>query len=52
VDLPDRVRAAKAAAVACFRSQVTAIGPGPADGPVLPARVLAHFARAFEVVLS
>lgn len=52
VDLPDEVRAAKTAAVSCFRTQVRPIGPGPADGPVLPPRVLAHFDRAYEVVLS
>jgi LmbE family N-acetylglucosaminyl deacetylase len=51
VDLPEEARAAKAAAVACFRSQVLPIGPEPGDGPVLPQRVLAHFARDFEVVL-
>ena len=50
--LPPPARAAKAAAVDCFASQVAPIGPGPADGPVLPARVLAHFARDHEVLLS
>lgn len=52
VDLPPAVRAAKAAAVAEFRSQITALGPEPADAPVLPAHVLARFARPFEVVLG
>jgi LmbE family N-acetylglucosaminyl deacetylase len=52
VDLPGEARAAKAAAVGCFRSQVEPIGPSPADGPVLPASFLAHFARDFEVLLS
>ena len=32
--------------------QVEPIGPGPADGPVLPDRVLAHFRRDHEVVLT
>ena len=50
VDLPDPVRAAKAAAVDCFASQVRPVGPERADGPVLPPEVLAHFARGFETV--
>jgi LmbE family N-acetylglucosaminyl deacetylase len=52
VDLDDATRERKAAAVRCFRSQVEPIGPGPADGPVLPDRVLAHFRRHHEVVLA
>ena len=50
--LPPEARSAKQAAVACFASQVAPIGPEPADGPVLPERVLAHFARDHEVLLS
>lgn len=49
VDLPADVRARKAAAVSCFASQVRSLGPDPADGPVLPPGVLAHFARDYEV---
>ncbi len=52
VDLDASARDRKAAAVGCFRSQVEPIGPGPADGPVLPDRVLAHFRRDHEVVLA
>jgi LmbE family N-acetylglucosaminyl deacetylase len=52
VDLGAGARARKAAAVACFRSQVEAIGPADVDGPVLPGRVLAHFRRDYEVVLG
>lgn len=51
VDLPADVRARKAAAVECFASQVRPIGPEPADGPVLPPGVLAHFTRDHEMVL-
>jgi LmbE family N-acetylglucosaminyl deacetylase len=51
VDLDTEMVARKAAAVDCFRSQVAAIGPAPADAPVLPDRVLAHFRRGHEVVL-
>jgi LmbE family N-acetylglucosaminyl deacetylase len=51
VALPGDVVAAKAAAIAEFRTQVGAIGPEPADGPVLPERVLDHFRRDTEVVL-
>jgi LmbE family N-acetylglucosaminyl deacetylase len=50
--LPAAARAAKQAAVTCFASQVAPIGPDAADGPVLPERVLAHFARNHEVLLS
>ncbi len=50
--LPPDAHAAKQAAVSCFVSQVTPIGPGAADGPVLPPGVLAHFARDHEVLLS
>jgi LmbE family N-acetylglucosaminyl deacetylase len=42
---------AKSRAISAFCSQVEQLGPAPEDGPVLPPRVLAHFARAFEVVL-
>lgn len=52
VDLTRDVSRAKQAAIACHVSQVEPLGPGPADGPVLPAGVLAHFARPYEVVLA
>ena len=51
VDLDRDALARKAAAVGCFRTQVAAIGPAPADVAVLPDRVLAHFRRDHEVVL-
>jgi LmbE family N-acetylglucosaminyl deacetylase len=52
VPLTPDVVARKAAAIAEFRTQVEAIGPEPADGPVLPPRVLDHFRRDHEVVLA
>lgn len=52
VAVPADVMARKEAAIAEFRTQVTAIGPGVADGPVLPERVLDHFRRRVEVVLT
>ncbi len=52
VDLDPAARAAKARAVDCFGTQVTPIGPGDLDGPVLPGRVLAHFRRDLELVLA
>ena len=52
IELDASARDRKAAAVSCFRSQVEPIGPGAADGPVLPDRVLAHFRRDHEVVLA
>lgn len=45
-------RAAKSAAVDCFTTQVRPIGPDTADAPVLPAHVLARFARPFEVFFT
>lgn len=52
VDLPTRVQAAKARAVAQFVSQTRPLGPLPQDAPVLPDHVLAHFERPFEVVFA
>lgn len=51
VELPTEVRDRKAAAVDCFGTQVRPLGPEPADGPVLPPRVLAHFGRGYEVLM-
>lgn len=52
IALDGAARDAKAAATACFRTQVEPIGPGPWDGPVVPERVLAHFRRDAELVLA
>lgn len=49
--LPPAAAAAKAAAVAAFVTQVEPLGPAPEDAAVLPAAVLARFARPVEVVL-
>jgi LmbE family N-acetylglucosaminyl deacetylase len=40
----------KATAIGLFSSQVAGVGPGPADGPILPGRVLRHHQRPFEVL--
>jgi LmbE family N-acetylglucosaminyl deacetylase len=52
IDLPPAARAAKASAVDAFTSQIAALGPDPADAPILPPEVLARFARPFEVVFA
>lgn len=52
VSLPPSVQEAKRAAIACFRTQVAPLGPGPADAVVLPPEFLAHSARPAEVVWS
>lgn len=49
--LPPAVRAAKAAAIAEFRSQLEPAG-SPHDDAVLPAAVVARFRRSFEVVFT
>lgn len=49
VPLPDRVAAAKQAAIRCFTSQLE--DRAPSGQPVLTPGVLAHFARAQEVLL-
>lgn len=51
IHLDPLAQAAKAKALGSFRSQLVNHGPSPEDGPVLPPRVLAHFARPFEVLL-
>ncbi len=51
VELPPEIRVAKARAVDAFITQIRPLGPLAQDAPVLPAHVLARFARPFEVVL-
>jgi LmbE family N-acetylglucosaminyl deacetylase len=46
------LQAAKANAVAAFRTQVEALGPAPGDAEILPPTVLARFARPYEVLLG
>jgi LmbE family N-acetylglucosaminyl deacetylase len=50
VTVPDP--AAKARAIDAFDTQVRPIGPESADAAVLPAHVVAHFQRPFEVVFA
>jgi LmbE family N-acetylglucosaminyl deacetylase len=52
IDLPPAARAAKAAAITAFPSQIAPLGPGEADAAILPPHVLARFARPFEVVFA
>lgn len=52
VDLHPHERAVKAAAVACFPSQLHPLSPDPADRAVLPPAVVAHFGRSFEIVFT
>jgi hypothetical protein len=47
VPLPASAAARKAAAIACFTSQLESRG---ALAPVLPARTVAHFTRGTEVL--
>lgn len=51
VPLDEDARAAKAAAVDAFVTQVRPLGPDAADRAVLPPEVLVRFARDVEVVL-
>ncbi len=48
---PER-RAAKRAAVACFRTQVRPLGPAPEDAAVLSPEMLASFDRGSEVLFQ
>jgi LmbE family N-acetylglucosaminyl deacetylase len=49
VPLPQPVRAAKAAAMTCYTSQLRPLGPRPEDAPVLWPGALARFDRDAEV---
>jgi LmbE family N-acetylglucosaminyl deacetylase len=50
--LTDDLRRRKELAVACFPSQIHPLGPGRADGPVVPPGDLAHFGRPYETVVT
>lgn len=50
IDLPPAARAAKAAAIAAFRSQIAPLGPAEADAAILPPDIVARFTRPFELV--
>ena len=52
INLTLDAQAAKARAIAEFHSQIEPLGPEPGDAEILPAHVLARFARPFEVVFA
>jgi LmbE family N-acetylglucosaminyl deacetylase len=52
VTLSGPARAAKAAAIAAFVTQIRPLGPLAADAPVLTAGTLARFARPYEIVFA
>lgn len=51
LELEPADRSAKAAAIACFRTQIRPIGPAAADAAVLSPGFLARFARAYETFI-
>lgn len=51
IALSPPARRAKAAALACFASQLGAVQPAPSR-PILPPHVLERFARGFEVLVA
>lgn len=50
VGLAPAILDAKRAAIACFTTQIAALGPEPTDAAVLPPEFLAHFDRHAEVL--
>ncbi len=48
--LPAPAERAKAAAIACFTTQIAPLSPDPRDAAVLPPEVLARFRRGSEIV--
>lgn len=52
LDLSEAQASRKRRAIAAYRSQITALGEDPADGPVLPAAFLSHFRRPNEIFVS
>ncbi|GAA3756321.1 LmbE family N-acetylglucosaminyl deacetylase [Spinactinospora alkalitolerans] len=50
--LPEEVRAAKAAAIACFTSQTRPLSGHAAEAAILPPEMVAHFTRDAEVVFT
>jgi hypothetical protein len=52
IGLPAPALAAKAAALAEYRSQTAPLGPAPADAPILPGHVLDRFRRPYELVFG
>lgn len=52
VTLTPAAQAAKATAIAAFRSQLRPLGPRPEDAPVLTPATMARFARPYEIVFG
>ena len=52
VPLTAPMRRTKATAIGMFETQVTAIAPGSAGGPILPEPILRHHDRPFEVLFT
>ena len=52
IDLSPAVLRHKYDALSCFQSQTEPLGGDSDEAPVLPERVLAHFRRTYEVVLT
>jgi LmbE family N-acetylglucosaminyl deacetylase len=50
--LSQSARTRKRQAVACYKSQIEPLGPGPGDAAIVAPTDLAHFARPFEVVFT
>ncbi len=50
--LDDSARSAKERALDCYVSQHRALSPLPGDEAILPASMLAHFRRPFEVLIT
>lgn len=48
--LPPTALARKAAAISCFTSQISPVGPEPGDAAILPPEEIAHHLRDSEVV--
>ncbi|GGN43257.1 acetylglucosaminylphosphatidylinositol deacetylase [Streptomyces kronopolitis] len=50
ITLPPTTLARKAAAINCFTSQISPLGPEPGDSAILPPEEIAHHLRTSEVV--
>jgi len=52
IDIPAEALDGKRRAMACFTSQLVALGPSPGDGPVLAPGFVEPFSRPVEVLYS
>jgi LmbE family N-acetylglucosaminyl deacetylase len=52
VELPPAAQVRKEAAIACYESQIGALGPDEGDEAILGPEDLRHFSRPFEVLLT